>query len=114
MRAAIVSTAQTRMYKTTDHLLRYHYNSLGGEPSIAVIKEVLQRWSEEINDQDVVKAFLAEIIDIRDPSYCASVSRLPNNPLYALTAANKNFVCPVLVSQLWGVALSRFLKGSKV
>lgn len=114
MRAAIVSTASNWIYRITHHLLCYHYHSLGGESSIAVIKEVLQRWSEEVNDQDVVKALLAEIIDIRDPSYSESVSRPPNDRLYALTAANKNFVCPVLISQLWGVALSRFLKISKV
>lgn len=105
----MVSTAAVWLDEITYHLLCYHHNSLRRESSVAVVKEIFQRWSEEIDDQDVVKAFLAEIIDIRDPSCFESVSRPPKNICYTLTAANKNFVCPVLVSQLWGVTLSRFL-----
>jgi hypothetical protein len=56
-----------------------------------VIKEIFKRWAEEVDDQDIVKTFLAEVIDIRD-------SR----------AANENFICPVFVSQLWSITLSRF------
>jgi hypothetical protein len=33
-----------------------------------VIKEIFKRWAEEVDDQDIVKTFLAEVIDIRDSS----------------------------------------------
>jgi len=39
-----------------------------------VIKEIFKGGSEQVNDQDVVEAFLAKVIDIRDTSYLQSVS----------------------------------------
>jgi len=75
VRAAIVSKEPNGRCVTTDHLLRYHYDSFRGESSVAVIKKVFQRGSKKINDQDVVKAFLAEVIDIRDSGYCTLVLR---------------------------------------
>jgi hypothetical protein len=51
------------------HLLRYHNNGLDGELPVAVVEQILQAGSKEVNDQDVVQAFLAEVIDIRDPSW---------------------------------------------
>lgn len=54
--------------QTTYHLLGYHDNGLDGEFPVAVVEEVFQTGSEKVNDQDVVQAFLAEVIDIRDPS----------------------------------------------
>jgi hypothetical protein len=55
-----------------------------------MIEKIFERRAEEVDDQDVVESFLTEIIDIRDTR-----------------AANKNFISSVLVSQLWGIALSR-------
>jgi hypothetical protein len=31
-----------------------------------VIKEIFERRAEEVDDQNVVEAFLAEVVDIRD------------------------------------------------
>lgn len=52
----------------TYHLLGYHDNSLDGELPVAVVEQVLQAGAEKVDDQNVVEAFLAEIIDIRNPS----------------------------------------------
>jgi hypothetical protein len=38
-----------------------------------VIKKIFERRPEEIDDQNVVQAFLAEVVDIRDTGYCESV-----------------------------------------
>ena len=58
----------------TYHLLCHHYNGLGWKSSIAVIKKVFQRGSKEVNDEDIVKTLLAEVINIRYPRYKASVA----------------------------------------
>lgn len=51
----------------TYHLLGYHDHRLDGELSVAVVEQVLQAGAEEVNDQNVVEALLAKVIDIRDP-----------------------------------------------
>lgn len=50
------------------HLLGNHDNSLDGEAAVAVIKEVLEGRTEQVNDKNVVEAFLAEVIDIGNAS----------------------------------------------
>jgi hypothetical protein len=60
----------------TYHLLGYHDNRLDGEFPVAVVEEVLQARAEEVDDQNVVQAFLAEIIDIRDPGCTSLVTQL--------------------------------------
>ena len=49
----------------TDHLFCNHNNSLRGKSSIAVIEEIFKGRAEEVNNKDVVQAFLTEIIYIR-------------------------------------------------
>jgi hypothetical protein len=34
-----------------------------------VVEQVLQAGAEEVDDQDVVEAFLAKVIDVRDPGW---------------------------------------------
>ena len=58
----------TSMVKT-DHLLRHHDHCLGRKPSVAVIEQIFQRRSQEIDDENVVKALLAEVVDIGYASY---------------------------------------------
>lgn len=55
------------------HLLRNHHNGLCRESSTTVVKQVFKRWSKEINDEDVVEALLAKVIDIRNTRYSMSV-----------------------------------------
>ena len=50
------------------HLLCHHDNGLDGEASVAVVEEVLQGWSEQVDNQDVVEALLAEVVDIWNAS----------------------------------------------
>lgn len=47
------------------HLFRDHDHRLGREFSVAVVEQIFQGGSEEVNDENIVKAFLAEVIDIR-------------------------------------------------
>jgi len=54
----------TTSLKLTHHLFGYHYNSLKGEPPVAMIEEIFKRRTKQINNQDVVQAFLAEVVDI--------------------------------------------------
>lgn len=46
------------------HLLSHHYNSLGGEPAVAVIEEILEGRTKKVNHQDIVKTLLSEVVDI--------------------------------------------------
>lgn len=55
------------------HLLSHHDHRLYREPSVAMIKQIFERRTEEVDHQDVVEAFLAKVIDIRDTS-CEGVS----------------------------------------
>lgn len=48
------------------HLLGHHYNRLDCESATAVVKEVFERRAEKINDEDVVQALLAKVINIRN------------------------------------------------
>jgi hypothetical protein len=57
----------------TYHLLGYHDNGLDGKLPVAVVEKVLQAGAEEVDDQDVVQALLAKVIDIRDPGCRSSV-----------------------------------------
>ena len=50
------------------HLLGDHDNGLDGEAASAVVEEVLERGSEQVNDKNVVEAFLAKVIDIGNTS----------------------------------------------
>lgn len=52
--------------RATYHLLGNHDGGFDREAAIAVIKEVLQARTEEIDDEDVMKAFLAKVVDLRD------------------------------------------------
>lgn len=50
------------------HLLRDHDHRLDGEAAVAVVEEILQTRSEQVDDEDVVEALLAKVVDIGDAS----------------------------------------------
>lgn len=52
---------------------------------------------------------MTEVIDIRNTSYIELAYNPQNITINVLTAANKNLVGSIFVSQLWSVTLSRFL-----
>ena len=52
----------------THHLLSDHDNSLDREASVAMIEEVFQTGTEQVDNQDVVKTLLPEVVDIGDAS----------------------------------------------
>jgi hypothetical protein len=53
---------------TGQHLLGDHDHSLDGESAVAVVEEILQRRAKQVNDKNVVEAFLAKVIDIGNTS----------------------------------------------
>lgn len=50
-------------------MLSYPYDRLEGELSVATFKQLLERLSQPIHDEDIVQSFLVEVVDIRDTSY---------------------------------------------
>lgn len=46
------------------HLFSNHDDGLGRKSPVADVKEIFQRWSKEVDDENVVQAFLAKVIDI--------------------------------------------------
>ncbi len=53
----------------TNHLFGYHDDCLDGEPAVAVIEEILERGSKQVDNENVVQPFLAEVVYIRDASF---------------------------------------------
>jgi hypothetical protein len=79
----LVSIRKKRSSLQSYHLLCYHDDCLDRELPVAVVEQILQAGAEEVNDQDVVKAFLAKVINIRDPGYDRSVDVRSCAKLYA-------------------------------
>ena len=52
--------------EAANHLFGDHHHRLDGETSVAMIEKVFQRRTEQVDDQNVVQAFLAEVVDIGD------------------------------------------------
>lgn len=46
----------------THHLLSSHAHRLDGELATAHVEQILQVWSQEVDDENVVQAFLTEIM----------------------------------------------------
>jgi hypothetical protein len=95
----------------TNHLLGNHDDSLDGETATAVVEEILERGTQQVDHKDVVKAFLAEVVDIGNAGYWGYSSACEGKGYgtAVLTAANEDLVRPVLVTQLRSIALARFL-----
>lgn len=51
------------------HLLGDHDDRLDGEAAVAVVEQVFQRRSEQVDDEDVVQTLLAEVVDIGDAGW---------------------------------------------
>lgn len=80
-----------------EHLLRDHHNGLDGESSAAVVEQVFERWAEKVDDQNVVEALLAEVVDIRNAGYTKLVKWKVRRELNMLTAADENLVGSVFI-----------------
>lgn len=61
------------------HLLRHHDHRLCRKSSIAVVEKVFQRRSQEIDDEYVMEAFLAKVVDVRYASLTILASLHPLN-----------------------------------
>lgn len=52
--------------KKTDHLLRSHANRLDAELAAAEIEKVFEVWAQKVDDENIVKALLPKMVDLRD------------------------------------------------
>ena len=50
------------------HLLGDHDDSLGREATVAVVEQVFKGRPQQVNDEDVVQAFLTEVVNIGNAS----------------------------------------------
>ena len=57
---------QVRGELETYHLISEHQHSLEGELSLAVIEQVLQTGSQQINNHDIVVTLDAKPVNVRD------------------------------------------------
>src|SRR5436305_1442864 len=53
----------------SDHLLGDHDDGFDGEPSVAVVEQVLQTRAQEVDDQYVVQSLLAKVVHVGDAGY---------------------------------------------
>lgn len=54
--------------KKTYHLFGNHNHGLDGESSIAVVEEVLETRTEQVDHEDIMQTLLAKVVDIGDAS----------------------------------------------
>jgi hypothetical protein len=59
----------------THHLFCDHDNGLETKPPVAVVEEVLEGWTEQVDNQDVVETFLTKVVDIGNTS-CVGAQRV--------------------------------------
>ena len=52
-----------------NHLLSNHHHGLDRESPVAVIEQIFQTRSKQIDDQDVVESFLAKIVNVGYAGY---------------------------------------------
>lgn len=76
--------------RSTYHLLGGHHDCLDAEAASTQVEQVLERGAQQVNDQDVVQAFLPEVVH-----------------LGYTNAPAENLVRPVLITQLRCVAFTR-------
>lgn len=50
----------------TNHLLGDHHDSLGREPTVAMVEKVLKTRAEKVDDKNIVETLLSEVVDIGD------------------------------------------------
>jgi hypothetical protein len=53
-----------RIFGDIYHVFSQHRDSFNGKLATAHIKHIFQAWTKEINDQNIVKTFLAKVISI--------------------------------------------------
>jgi len=74
-----------------------------------MIEEILQAGAEQVNNKDVVQPFLTKVVDVGNSSYTELELSCIDMSVLVRTAADQYLVCPIFISQLWSIALSRFL-----
>lgn len=82
----------------TYHLLSDHDNSLRGEASVTMIKQVFQTQTKQVNDKDVVKSFLPKVVDIWNSHWSKLVFASSKSRDIKHTAAYQDLISSVLIS----------------
>lgn len=65
-----------------------------------MVEQVLQAGAEKVDDQDVVEAFLAKVIDIRNPGWMRSVMLLERG-VYVVVVVVVVVVCLRVRCRQW-------------
>lgn len=74
----------------THHLLRNHDDRFHTEAPTTYVKQILERWAEEVDDKHIVQPLLAKEVHLGNPRYTA-----------------KDLVSAVFVAQLRSIAFAR-------
>lgn len=76
-----------------------------------MVEEVLETRAEQVNNQDVMQALLAKVIDIRDARFCESGKLSREKGLSRrLTASNEDLIGSIFITKLGCITLPRFLR----
>lgn len=104
-----------RARAVTYHLAGGHADGLDREFAATHVEEVLETGPQEINDEDVVQAFLSKVVYLWDAGWGWKV-RLKNgtDKEMGLTAAGEDAVGATFVTELGSLCLARFLWGRGV
>ena len=80
-------------------MLGDHHNGFDGESPVAMIEQILQTGAQQVDNQYVVQAFLAKVIDIRNTGCKTTCKQSRSQHVFRgrPTASNKYLVCSVLV-----------------
>jgi len=95
--------------RQTHHLLSDHAARLDGEFSATHVKQVFERWTEQVDHEDIVKALLTKVVDLWNANYVISIwsddhglgdmYRIPtgscNSYTRLSTAVHLTFVVPI-------------------
>lgn len=84
------------MIEGTDHLLRNHDHGLYRKSSVAVVEQVLQARAKEVNDENVMEAFLAKVVNIGNTG-CVWLGAERSCEVEWLTAADQYLVRSILI-----------------
>jgi len=74
-------------------LLGYHHDGLDGKSTVAIVEQVFQTGTEQVDDEDVVESLLTKVVDIGNTRYeivsyvlpsrvSRAFSRVPTRILY--------------------------------
>lgn len=116
------------MLETTNHLKGKHADCFNLVLATAHIEQVLEIWAQQVNDEDIVKTLLTEVMNLRDALYWderrqrergtkeqsgTGTTRgwgASDKKRGKLTDVTQRPITPILVSKLRRITFARFLQ----